>query len=119
MNDPVTRRTFVASMGMAMAAAPALLAQTKNRDKREALLSLRKGGSGPDYVPAAFFVHFDRNFHFGPAAVERHLEYFRFTGMDFLKIQYERSLPEPAGHPKGRRLAVHATPRTRLLQTAA
>ena len=45
------------------------------------------------YVPAAFFIHFDQACHFGQAAVEKHLEYFRHTGMDFVKIQYERVFP--------------------------
>jgi uroporphyrinogen decarboxylase len=48
--------------------------------------------SGP--MPAAFFLHFDPAYHRGQAAVDRHLEYFRHTGMDFVKIQLEISIPE-------------------------
>ena len=47
----------------------------------------------PDYVPAAFFLHFDPAYHRAPAAVEKHLEYFHYTGMDFVKIQYEKRFP--------------------------
>lgn len=68
------------------------------RDKRETMLSLVEKGRGGelasgDYVPAAFFIHFDRAFHYGQPAVKKHLEYFRYTGMDFVKIQYERTFP--------------------------
>jgi uroporphyrinogen decarboxylase len=46
-----------------------------------------------DYIPAAFFMHFDDAYREGQAAVEKHLEFFRYTGMDFVKIQYEHSQP--------------------------
>lgn len=62
-------------------------------NKREALLSLVEGGATPGYVPAAFFLHFDPAYHEGQAAVDKHLEFFRHTGMDFVKIQYEQTLP--------------------------
>lgn len=61
--------------------------------RREAMLSLRPGGPGPGYVPAAFFLHFEEGARLGPRAVERHLEYFRFTGMDFVKVQFEQDFP--------------------------
>ena len=93
MNDPVTRRSFVASLGLAVAAAASGGAEPEKRGKREALLSLREGSPGPGYVPAAFFMHFGERSRFGPAAVEKHLEYFRSTGMDFLKVQYEQAFP--------------------------
>jgi uroporphyrinogen decarboxylase len=91
MDDPVTRRRFVTTLSLA-AAATASGAAPGGRDRREALLSL-KGGPGPGYVPAAFFLHFDEASRLGKPAVEKHLEYFRFTGMDFVKIQYERTFP--------------------------
>jgi uroporphyrinogen decarboxylase len=92
MDDAVTRRHFVASLGLTVAAAATSGAQTSRPGKREALLSL-KSGTGPGYVPAAFFLHFDEPFKLGKPAVEKHLEYFRATGMDFVKIQYERTFP--------------------------
>jgi uroporphyrinogen decarboxylase len=46
-----------------------------------------------DRVPAAFFTHFGPAYNAGPAAVARHIEFFRATGMDFLKVQYERTFP--------------------------
>ena len=47
----------------------------------------------PDIVPAAFFMHFDPAFHQGQAAIDKHLDFFRYTGMDFVKIQYEQIQP--------------------------
>jgi len=62
-------------------------------DKRDLVLSLLDAGKEQTYVPAGFFIHFDPSFHRGQAAVEKHLEYFRFTEMDFVKIQYEHTFP--------------------------
>jgi uroporphyrinogen decarboxylase len=92
MDDPVTRRHFVASLGLTAAAAAASGAPPQKPGRREALLGL-KDGRAPGYVPAAFFLHFDERFHFGRPAVDKHLEYYRATGMDFVKIQYERTFP--------------------------
>src|SRR5262245_6169544 len=62
-------------------------------DKRAMMLSLAHDTAAPDYLPAAFFLHFDSAYHRGQAAIDRHLEFFRATGMDFVKIQYEQVLP--------------------------
>jgi uroporphyrinogen decarboxylase len=62
-------------------------------NKRETMLSLLSAEGVPDYTPAAFFLHFDPTFHAGRAAVDKHLEYFRYTGMDLVKIQYEKNYP--------------------------
>src|SRR5579871_3999061 len=48
------------------------------------------------YTPAAFFLHFPPAFHAGQSAVEKHVEYFRYTDMDLVKIQYERAFPKMA-----------------------
>ncbi|MBI5876079.1 MAG: hypothetical protein HZB53_00390 [Chloroflexi bacterium] len=62
-------------------------------NKRETILNFA-GARGPQpYIPAAFFLHFPAQFHAGQAAVDKHVEYFRATGMDFVKIQYERTFP--------------------------
>ena len=61
--------------------------------KRDAVLSLLEPGRKPEYTPAAFFLHFDPAYHRGQAAVDKHLEYFRYTGMDLVKIQYEHKFP--------------------------
>jgi uroporphyrinogen decarboxylase len=62
-------------------------------NKRELVLSLLDGSKIPEYIPAAFFLHFDPAYHQGQTAIDKHLEYFRYTGMDFVKIQYEHSFP--------------------------
>jgi uroporphyrinogen decarboxylase len=62
-------------------------------NKRELVLSLLDGSKIPDYIPAAFFLHFDPAYHQGQTAIDKHLEYFHYTGMDFVKIQYEHSFP--------------------------
>jgi uroporphyrinogen decarboxylase len=63
------------------------------KDKRQLVLDLLDESKAPDYVPAAFFIHFAEDEHVGQAAIDKHTEYFRFTGMDFVKIQYEAGFP--------------------------
>ncbi len=63
-------------------------------NKRDAVLSLLDPARKPETIPAAFFLHFDPAYHRGEAAVMKHLEYFRYTGMDLVKIQYERRFPQ-------------------------
>jgi len=62
-------------------------------NKRERMLTWLEGRLPPGYAPGAFFVHFDKDHKFGAAAAAKHLEYFEATGMDFVKIQYEREYP--------------------------
>ena len=78
-------------------------------NKREMMLELISGNAPQDYTPAAFFLHFGPQYTEGRAAIERHLEFFRYTGMDFVKIQFEQGLPEwivtsPADWAHARRL---------------
>ena len=61
-------------------------------NKRERVLALL-GPALPDVVPAGFFLHFDPAHHAGRPAVDKHLEFFRATGMDLVKVQYEQALP--------------------------
>jgi uroporphyrinogen decarboxylase len=62
-------------------------------NKRDFLLDLVHNKANPGYIPAAFFMHFDDAHHQGQPAVEKHMEFFHYTGMDFVKIQYEQPLP--------------------------
>ncbi|MDR3574540.1 MAG: uroporphyrinogen decarboxylase family protein [Anaerolineaceae bacterium] len=62
-------------------------------NKRDALLNLLDSNQEANYIPAAFFLHFDPIYHVGQAAVDKHLEYFHYTDMDFVKIQYEQVFP--------------------------
>ena len=61
--------------------------------KRDSLLKYLKGDGAGDYTPAAFFTHFGGEYRLGKAAIERHKEFFRFTNMDFVKIQFELGFP--------------------------
>ncbi len=62
-------------------------------NKRDTVLSLLDASNSQTTIPAAFFLHFDSQFHTGQASVEKHLEFFRYTDMDLVKIQYERTYP--------------------------
>jgi uroporphyrinogen decarboxylase len=62
-------------------------------NRRETMLGWLDGSLDFSYTPAAFFMHFPPECHAGQAAIDRHLEYFRYTGMDFVKIQYEFPFP--------------------------
>ena len=69
-------------------------------NKRDLLFSVIDPKAKPAGIPAAFFLHFDPAYHLGQPAVDKHLEYFRSTGMDFVKIQFELPFPR---QPKSRR----------------
>ena len=93
MANRTTRRVFLNSAVAATAALKGSKKAVAAKNKRDIMLSLLDAGADRNYVPAAFFIHFDAAFHFGRLAVEKHLEFFRYTGMDFVKIQYERTYP--------------------------
>lgn len=61
--------------------------------KREAVLKVLDPSVKQEYIPAGFFIHFDKNSRVGQAAIDKHLEFFNATNMDFVKIQYESSFP--------------------------
>jgi uroporphyrinogen decarboxylase len=65
-------------------------------NKRDTILDLIHSQARPASVPAAFFMHFDVAAHQGQAAIDQHLAFFRATGMDFVKIQYEQTLSSAA-----------------------
>jgi uroporphyrinogen decarboxylase len=64
-------------------------------NKRDNLLAIANGQGNAEYVPAAFFMHFERAYHQGQAAIDKHVEFFRFTDMDLVKVQYEQ-IPPPS-----------------------
>lgn len=66
-------------------------------NKRDLMFDLLDPHKPQTQVPAGFFLHFDPAFHEGQAAVDQHIAYYRYTGMDFVKIQYERTFPP---HPE-------------------
>ncbi|MCP4186290.1 MAG: hypothetical protein GY763_01680, partial [Gammaproteobacteria bacterium] len=62
-------------------------------NKREIIERFLDSGTSSRYIPAGFFLHFDESYHRGQAAIDKHLEYFNYTGMDFVKIQSENTFP--------------------------
>ncbi len=65
----------------------------ESTNKREAVLKMLDPSVKQDYIPAGFFIHFDKNSRIGQAAIDKHLEFFNKTNMDIVKIQYESSFP--------------------------
>ena len=65
-------------------------------NKRDVIFDLLDSSKTPATIPAGFFLHFDPVFQRGQNAVDKHLEFFRHTGMDFVKIQYEQVFPQIA-----------------------
>ena len=54
----------------------------------------RRAGAQAGHTPAAFFLHFGPEHHEGQAAIDRRLQFFRHTGMDFVKIQYKQGMSQ-------------------------
>lgn len=87
MTFPVTRahRVSVACTGS--------IALRCTMNKRDTVLQMAHDGTPGSWTPAAFFLHFPSEYHRGRPAVEKHCEYFRETGNDVMKIQYELLYP--------------------------
>ncbi len=85
----MNRRTFL-HLSAAAAVTRGSFAAPAPGTKRERMLGWLAGQATPNYTPAAFFLHFGEGYKNGSAAAKRHLEYFRQTDMDFLKIQFEQ-----------------------------
>ncbi|MBL8173207.1 MAG: hypothetical protein JNK48_00970 [Bryobacterales bacterium] len=83
----MNRRAFLAASAFGARSLPA----APSSNKRERMLAWLSGKTDPNYTPAAFFLHFGSEFKNGPAAAQKHIEYFRHTGMDFVKIQFEQT----------------------------
>ena len=66
---------------------------TESTNKRDAVLKMLDPSVKQDYIPAGFFIHFDKNSRTGQAAIDKHIEFFNETNMDIVKIQYESSFP--------------------------
>lgn len=95
------RRHFIRSAGTVTAVYASGLAtlkcshkQPKSINKRDAVFSLIHDNKPQEYYPGGFFIHFGKEYHIGEAAINKHLDYFRYTGLDFVKIQYENLFPE-------------------------
>jgi uroporphyrinogen decarboxylase len=87
---PMKRRTFfgLPLAGAALYGAP--------MGKRERMTQWLTGKTDPNYTPAAFFSHFAAEYKNGVAAAKKHVEFFRYTDMDFVKIQFEQTYERQA-----------------------
>jgi uroporphyrinogen decarboxylase len=61
-------------------------------NKREKTLAVLDQSKPNTYVPAAFFLHFSDKL--GQGAIDSHIQFFRATNMDFVKVQYEIVVPK-------------------------
>jgi len=94
----MNRRTFLSNATLAAAGCylgcsskPVTESNGTPRSKRERLLAWLDGETDPSYTPAAFFLHFPPEYKNGEAAANKHMEFFRQTDMDFVKIQFEQT----------------------------
>lgn len=103
MKEPVSklmgRREFMGVSVLAAASVgvlPSVVARPNApaKSKRDLMLQVLDKSTTSNYVPAGFFLHFPAQQRTGDAAVKAHLDYFRATGMDFVKIQFEQSYPQ-------------------------
>jgi hypothetical protein len=98
----MNRRTFLElsplGAGSVLAGSGALAASFSAgpANKRERMFQWLAGRTEPNYTPAAFFLHFGPQYKAGSAAAKRHLEFFRHTDMDFVKIQFEQTYERQA-----------------------
>src|SRR3954464_1729996 len=86
----MNRRLFL-GLSAGAALTPNSFAGAAPVNKRERMLRWLAGQTTPNYTPAAFFLHFGNGYRNGSAAAKRHLEFFQYTDMDFLKIQFEQT----------------------------
>jgi len=65
---------------------PAIISSKTGQSKRDLVMQVLDMSKIPSYIPSGFFMHFGVK---GDAAVKAHCDYFRATGMDFVKIQFD------------------------------
>lgn len=94
----MNRRSFlkVSPAAGTLFAARSAQSATGPANKRERMMQWLSGKTEPGYTPAAFFLHFGDPYKAGSAAAQRHLEFYRQTDMDFLKIQFEQTYERQA-----------------------
>ena len=81
-------------IGANLTSLPSIANTKMSVDKREKMHQLINESKTQDYYPGGFFIHFGNEYKIGEAAISKHLEYFRYTNMDFMKIQYEKTFPK-------------------------
>jgi uroporphyrinogen decarboxylase len=76
----------LASLGSTLGQPARGQAARRGKSKRDLMEAVLNMEAKPGYVPAGFFMHFGVK---GDAAVKAHLDHFRGSGMDFVKIQLD------------------------------
>ena len=66
--------------------------QTSQVNSRERILQVLDQSRPNEYVPAAFFLHFENKL--GRKAVDDHKAFYKATNMDFVKVFYEIAVPK-------------------------
>ncbi len=92
-----SRRNFIKSAALAGVSLPLTNTfsigrsnplQTSNRER---MMNFMDNKASSNYIPGGFFMHFNKK---GDEAVKAHLDYYKATKMDFVKIQFDgMSLP--------------------------
>ena len=90
------KKNFVSIIAIALlsvAGVESVSAQSQvANNKRERILQVLDQSRPNEYVPAAFFLHFQNKL--GHKAVQDHKDFYRATGMDFVKVFYEIAVPK-------------------------
>ena len=86
-------KTAIVALIAATTGIQAVNAQQSVADnRRERILQVLDQSRPHDYVPAAFFLHFENKL--GRKAVEDHKAFYKATNMDFVKVFYEIAVPK-------------------------
>ena len=90
------KKNFVSIIAIALlsvAGVESVSAQSQvANNKRERILQVLDQSRPNEYVPAAFFLHCQNKL--GHKAVQDHKDFYRATGMDFVKVFYEIAVPK-------------------------
>lgn len=86
-------QTSVIALALAAAGVQTISAQSQvANNRRERILQVLDQSRPNEYVPAAFFLHFENKL--GRKAVDDHRAFYKATNMDFVKVFYEISFPQ-------------------------
>ena len=90
------KKNFAKIFGVALVAATSFQTiaaqQQVANNRRERILQVLDQSRPNEYVPAAFFLHFENKL--GRKAVDDHRAFYKATNMDFVKVFYEISVPQ-------------------------
>ena len=90
------KKNFVKTLAVALFATTGIQTvaaqQQVANNRREVILQVLDQSRPNEYVPAAFFLHFENKL--GRKAVQDHKDFYRATNMDFVKVFYEIVVPQ-------------------------